>query len=452
MRMSWHAPVLVFLLVFVVSCQQSPHAGAEGEKGSARATEPVKTIKPERRTLHRVVELPGTVQAFQETPLYARIAGYVKKWHKDIGAEVKEDEILAELSVPELVAGLQRKEALVKQADAQLEQARKTFAAALAAVKSAAAQVKEAVSARRSARAEYERYKSRYSRLEGAGNVVDKDSLDEALFRRDQAEAGLEIIESKIASAEALHFESQAKADKAQADIAAALAHSEVARADREEAGAMLAYATIRAPFKGVVTRRSIDVGHFVQPAAAGASKGEPIFVVMQTDPVRVFVQVPESDAGLVRPGDPVRLRVQSLAGHVFDDKVTRTASALDPDARTLLTEIDLPNPQNKLLPRNYVTASIKVSKQDVWTLPATAVTKQGENSFCYRVQNSRTVRTPVSVGLSDGQWIEVVQLQQKPARPNEEAVWVNPTGEETVIENAASVTDGQTVTGPGAS
>ena len=122
------------------------------------------------------------------------------------------------------------------------------------------------------------------------------------------------------------------------------------------------------------------------------------------------------------------------------------------PDARTLLTEIDLSNPQNKLLPRNYVTASIKVSKQDVWTLPATAVTKQGENSFCYRVQNSRTVRTPVSVGLSDGQWIEVVQLQQKPARPNEEAVWVNPTGEETVIENAASVTDGQTVTGPGAS
>ena len=285
------------------------------------------------------------------------------------------------------------------------------------------------------------------SRLEGAGTVIDKDALDEARFRRDAAEAGVDIVESKIKSAEALHFESQAKRDKAEADIAAAVAHLEVTRADREETSAMLDYATIRAPFKGVVTRRSIDVGHFVQPAAAGANR-EPIFVIMQTDPVRIFVQVPETDAGLVQTGDPVRIRVQSLAGYAFDDKVTRTASSLDPEARTLLTEIDLPNPQGKLLPRNYVSASITVSKNDVWALPAAAVIKQGENSFCYRVEDSKAVRTPVSVGLRDGPWIEVIQIQIKAGKPGEEAVWKNFTGRETVIENAGAVADGQAVSG----
>src|SRR5207302_2415593 len=114
----------------------------------------------------------------------------------------------------------------------------------------------------------------------------------------------------------------------------------------------------------------------------------------------------------------PVRIRVQSLAGYAFDDKVKRTASSLDPEARTLLTEIDLPNPQGKLLPRNYVSASIQVSKKDVWALPATAVIKQGENSFCYRVENARAIRTPVSVGLRDGSWIEIMQMQSK--RPSQ--------------------------------
>src|SRR5207244_13506661 len=143
---------LIWLLSFVADCQQSPDAGAKAAAQKAGDAEPpaITMVKPQRKTLHRTVELPGTVQAFQETPLYAKIAGYVKKWNKDIGAAVNEGEILAELWVPEVVAALERKEALVKQAEAGVEQARKTFAAALAAVKSAEAQVKEAMSARQS--------------------------------------------------------------------------------------------------------------------------------------------------------------------------------------------------------------------------------------------------------------------------------------------------------------
>ena len=179
---------------------------------------------------------------------------------------------------------------------------------------------------------------------------------------------------------------------------------------------------------------------------AAGASKGEPLFVVMQVDPVRVFVQVPEIDAGLVQVGDPVRIRVQSLAGHVFEDKVTRTASSLDLDARTLLTEIDLANAEHKLLPRNYVSASIKVSKKDVWSLPATAVVKQGENSFCYRVENAKAVRTPVSVGLRDGPWLEIIQVQAGSAAAGDGANLREVNGQDLFIENAASLTDGQPI------
>src|SRR5947209_2200073 len=128
---------LLWLLSFAAGCQQAPDAGAKAATQKAADSGPssVTLIKPQRRTLHRTVELPGTVQAFQETPLYAKIAGYVKKWNKDIGAEVQEGEVLAELFVPEIASELQRKQALVQQAEAGVEQARKTFAAAVAAVK-----------------------------------------------------------------------------------------------------------------------------------------------------------------------------------------------------------------------------------------------------------------------------------------------------------------------------
>src|SRR5206468_1587182 len=131
-------------------------------------------------------------------------------------------------------------------------------------------------------------------------------------------------------------------------------------------------------PYDGVVTRRHVNTGDFIQPAGAGA-RGAPLFVVSQTDPVRVFVNVPGADAAWVHDGDPVSLRLLGAGGELFRGQVTPNARSLDPQSRTLRTEIDLPNPRGRLLPGMYVQATITVQHPDVWTLPAGAVVTDGD-------------------------------------------------------------------------
>jgi multidrug efflux pump subunit AcrA (membrane-fusion protein) len=126
---------------------------------------------------------------------------------------------------------------------------------------------------------------------------------------------------------------------------------------------------------------------------------------------------------------------------------VTRNARSLDPQARTLRTEIDLPNPGGKLLPGAYVQATITVEHSDTWTLPATAVLTEGEQTFCYRVENGKAVRTPLQVRLRGSGLVEVLKKQTATASPGEEKHWQDITGrEEVVVVAAGSLSEGQSV------
>jgi hypothetical protein len=191
---------------------------------------------------------------------------------------------------------------------------------------------------------------------------------------------------------------------------------------------------------------RSVLVVVLNQPAGGGA-RGRPLYVVDRTDPVRVFVNVPGADAAWVRDGAPVSLRLQGAGGELFQGKVTRNARSLDPRARTLRTEIDLPNPSGKLLPGTYVLAAITVQHANAWTLPAAAVVTEGDNTFCYRVVDGRAVRTPLQVGLSGGGLVEVLKVQAPAASPGAEGEWREVTGgEEVVASDPAALSDGQPV------
>ena len=121
-------------------------------------------------------------------------------------------------------------------------------------------------------------------------------------------------------------------------------------------------YAQPSAPYDGVVTKRYVNTGDFVQPAGSGVTK-EPLYVVQQIDPVRVFINVPGSDAAWVKDNDVVMLRLQGSGGELFPGKVTRTSHSLNPQTRTLRTEIDLANAKGKLLPGMYVQASITIQQ-----------------------------------------------------------------------------------------
>jgi hypothetical protein len=183
-------------------------------------------------------------------------------------------------------------------------------------------------------------------------------------------------------------------------------------------------------------------------PAAAG--KGEPLFIVTQTNPVRIFIDVPETDAGFVKDGDTARIRIQALQGRELTGKVTRNAWALDYSparvARTLRTEIDLDNPDGSLRPGMYVNVTLTLVRDNVLTLPAAALVTHEGQPVCYRVEGGKAVRTPVWVGLSGGGLVEVLKKQVGSA-PGKEAAWEDFTGAEVIaISKSAELTDGQAV------
>jgi RND family efflux transporter MFP subunit len=361
-------------------------------------------VRPKRKTVRRAIEQPGfNIEAFQETPLYSRITGYVAKWHVDIGDRVSEGQVLAELSVPEMVDDLQQKEAAIRQTEAQIRQAQATVKAA---------------------KAQRDRSESQYKRLARAGKegTLDKDSIAELRLNFEAAEAGL---------------------GKAEADVAAAEAQAGVAKANRDYSKTMLSYTKIKAPFAGVVTQRNVNQGDFVQPAGTG-EKGRPLYVVSQLDPVRVFVHIPGADAVLVKDGDSVKLLLQGAGGEVLQGKLTRNARSLNPLSRTLRTEIDLPNPEGKLLPGMYVQAMISVEHANVWTLPAAAVVTEGDQTFGYRVEEGKAVRTLLQVGLKGGGLVELFKLGVKSGN---DVRWEPIRGtEEFVTGVIAGLTEGQRV------
>jgi RND family efflux transporter MFP subunit len=399
------AAVLVGL---AAGCDRPP-ASPSDQTAQATPTEAapaVKVVHPERKDVRRLIERPGyNVEAYERTPLYAKIAGYVLKWNADIGKTVQKGDVLAELYVPEMEVELRQKQAAVRQASAEIKQA-------------------DAAVVR--ARAQLARAKTQFERLDRLSAVLDKDQRDEYRLGFEAAQAGLA---------------------KAEADVDVAKARLEVAEADRDHVQTLLQYTKVRAPFDGVVTRRNVNTGDFVQPAAA--SKEGSLFVVEKVGPVRVFVNVQELEAVWVRDGDTALIRPQGLPGQQFKGTVTRNAKSLSPTNRTLRTEIDLPNTGGTLLPGMFVSATIIAEHKKVWALPAKAVVSRGEQTFCYRVENSKAVRTPIQVGLRgnepDNELVEVVKKGTKSGAGGD-VVWEGITGAEEIAADAAALKDGQEV------
>ena len=208
------------------------------------------------------------------------------------------------------------------------------------------------------------------------------------------------------------------KIEKAKADLTAAEAQVEVAEAEERRLAAMFAYTKITAPYDGVITTRNVNTGDFVRPASGdssgseGGSKGgsAPLFVIARTDPMMFVIGVPEIDAPYVSAGTKASLRLQALADREFNVTVTRTSLALQNQSRTLQAEIDLPNPDNELLPGMYAYGSIDIDRPNVRAIPTSATVQIGNRMCCYLVKEGNAVRTQIQSGVSDGTWIEVVK------------------------------------------
>ncbi len=375
----------------------------------------VEVVSPERQDIRHTVTQPATVHPYHQADIVAKVAGYFEAVFVDIGEEVSEGQPLAKLSIPEM--DKQRDQAVARQQRLAAELERATAAAEVAAAQrmAAEAEVEEALSNVEQVVARLVAERADLDRVQG---LVQKQAatlamLDDAQSAHDVSVASKVAAEAAVRSSEARLQIAIAEQRAAVAEIATAKARLDESGKEVEEIDTMLDYATLRAPFAGVVTSRAVDPGDFVSGNLAGGESQRPLFHVDQQHRLRVRVTVPERDAADVDQGDPVVIDCDARPGQPIEAMVTRVARRLDPSTRTMVAEIDLDNHDKLLLPGMFGRATITARIQaDALVLPASAVrmSSVGEPHVLVLDAENRVSRVPVVIGADDGREIEIVE------------------------------------------
>ena len=410
-------------------CGQSTAVKADHAVGSPVTRAEV--VHPERAGVRRATEQPGQIEAYEVTPLHARVAGYVRKWNVDIGSEVRQGQVLAIVSVPELDAEAEQKQAQVEESEAKLAQAKAAEEVAVANLASSQAKLGEVSAGTKRSDADFARWQAEYTRVEqlSQSRTVTGSFLDETRSKLRASESARDEVHAQVKSVEAAIRQSQAWLDKARSDVKSAAASIRVARADARRVQALREFATIVAPYNGMVIQRNVDVGDLTEPG----TRGQPLFTVARDDRVRIAVRVPELFATAVDAGDRVLIRLQALNDRTFEGKVSRTSWMLDAKSRTLRVEIDVPNPDRTLRPGLYAYATIIVDEHPhALTVPISALVREDSRSMVVIVDHGKAVRRPVQLGLTDANRSEIVSGLD---------------GSEQVVKTyAAALRDGQSV------
>ena len=404
------------LLVCSVGCLSQPATSAQTKQSGNHDLVAVKTLSPQRTSLRRTTTQPATVHAYYQARIYAKVAGYLKELRVDIGQQVDAGAELATIAVPEMIKSCEKQEATIRRMQADEKRAAAEITVAEAAAQSAAAALAQAGADVSSVDAQLKADRIEYERVNDLvqNKAVAERLRDEALRRYESAQAAKLAAEAAVVSAHANVGVAGAKLEAARAGLATAEALTEVAKKGLEELEVLMEYATLRSPFKGIVTRRSADPGDLIRNSPASTGRDSPpLFVIAELDKVRVRVPVPERDAPWASVGDLATLTFQALPGRPFAAKVSRIAGSLDESTRTMVLEIDIENPDHKLLPGMFGQATIVLEEQkDSLVLPTGAVRHdETGHSYVYVVDSSRQVRVvDVTIGLDDGHVIEITQ------------------------------------------
>ncbi|MGL6074316.1 MAG: efflux RND transporter periplasmic adaptor subunit [Fimbriiglobus sp.] len=434
---------LALLLPALTSLGCPTSKSASMTVASAKTEATINRVQPKRVNLSWDIEQPGSVMAFESTPLVAKLPGFVKAMNRDLGDRVKAGEILAVLEIPELEREADSKNASVIVAEAEVEQARSSVVVASEAIISAEAHVTEAKAGLSRTQADYDRWESELSRVERmvSQKVIDAQTLDETKKQFRSAAAGREEVTAKVNSAEAMKREANAKKLRAEADLKAAQAKKLAAEAEAKRVVALLEYRQIRAPYDGVVTGRFVHTGHYLQP---GANRAEMLFTFARLDTVRVFIDVPEIASSLAVPGQKVVVRFPGQGGKEVAATITRTANVLTPDSRTLRTEIDLPNPDGTLKPGSYVVVKLQASAQEALTVPQAAVLFADETAYVYAIQEGKARKMRVQVGRNDASGVQLLAWKRATINtPDWQPIRETDT---LIIGNLGAIVDGQDV------
>jgi RND family efflux transporter MFP subunit len=283
--------------------------------------------------------LPATLQAFVDSPIYARTTGYLQKWYFDIGSRVRQGDLLADLDTPEI--------------DQELLQARASRDQTAASVMLAKSTAERWVNLRKT-------------------DSVSQQEVDEKQSAYEQLRATLAAGEANVRRLENLE-----------------------------------AFKHVHAPFAGIVTARNVDVGTLVN-----AGTQQALFRLAQVDPIRVYVSVPEADAASIRVGAAASLQLSQSPGEQIDGRIVRTSGVIDPETRTLLTEINVPNHGGRVMPGGYGQVRLSVAHSAArLQLPVNALLFRAEGVRAAVVDASNHVRLrPVQIGRDFGSAVEILQ------------------------------------------
>jgi RND family efflux transporter MFP subunit len=327
----------------------------------------VEVVHPRRVTVAQQLQTNATLAAFEKADLFAKVTGYLSDVRVDIGDHVKAGQVLAVIDIPELEQQLAEDEAQLASKQSALETARRQV--------------------------DHDR----------ANRTLQDITLkrQEALFK-DQWVPAQMVDQTRADAAVAKANVGVAKANRTLAAHQIDLAAATVAKTK-----ALLAYSQIVAPFDGVVARRLVNRGDLVQ--APTGTLMTALFTVQRIDTIRVFCDVPENDVPLVHIGNPAIVKPSGFDGKPFIGKVTRFSLRLDPETRNMRTEIDLPNPEERLYPGMYAEVSLEMNRHpNALTVPAPAVGSDGDGSFVDTITDNRITRLAVKSGLTDNGRIEV--------------------------------------------
>jgi RND family efflux transporter MFP subunit len=326
----------------------------------ARATQAAATSRPLVEVItakavgavQRLV-LPGYTAAWHASTIYARVDGFVGDWYVDIGDRVHAGQVLAIIETPDL--------------DAEL-------AAARAQLKADQATVLVRKAETEFAQTTYERWR------DSPKGVVSEQE-------REEKKAGYDSAVARQRSAEA--------------DVA--LAQAQVSKYE-----ALSQFKQVTAPYDGVVTVRDIDIGNLV--TAGSTSATTPLYVMTQNDPIRIFVDAPQSAADdLINSKAPVQVQTSAGVAREYSGKVTRTSKSLNPQARTLRVEVDIPNPKDEFVPGMYVKVGFGLPPRGLVQVPAAALVFRASGPQVAVVDHSgRLTFRDVTIGRDDGSVVEL--------------------------------------------
>ena len=233
--------------------------------------------------------------------------------------------------------------------------------------------------------------------------------LSQAVAAREQTASSLTLATSSMQRWEALRKKdavSQQELDERRSGDAQARANLAAADANVERLRQLEGFKRVVAPFAGVITRRNVDVGDLIDAGGAGRA----LFMLTQTDPLRVYVNVPQSYAQLIKPGQEVSVTQAELLGQTFHGKVARTSASIDAATRTMQIEVSLPNRDGALLPGAYVQVSLPLQSSKALTIPTNALLFRGEGIRVAIVDAAGRVHLrPINIGRNYGETVEVL-------------------------------------------